>query len=782
MEQHGRNIFTRVDPDHPDYADWMRGRDEMVAELPGQIAELRDELQSELAAFDAFDVVADLWLSNVPKDRETYRESTEEGMSAIPELAATLMIGRPARAPDGAEWFAPHCMEVNEKLRTLVMLEGFRMMSAATDAADPVYEELRARARFHRLGVRGASYSWQEEATARQLCGAGDVGEELSRLLGFSVDQAVKLAEGVTKVGLDKLENRMVEARTFVDELMKAVELVRAGRGPRLEVERRAVVEELAMLPKAEAVRRARSAAVGWASYGSGTTLSFTASDVAREAGVDEVVAAAFLDRFSTGFGLRLEPPREPGIEDLRDRPVLADGQGNYLCSSPHNLLWAIRPAFESAARDAAGATWKRYESQRRRIVEERAVGALSNALCADWSVSGVHFETEEDGQTKRPEIDGLVRLDTALFIVESKASAMRPAARRGAPDALHDWLEREVGKAGMQVRRTHNALAGADPEVRSQVTDQRGVPIAEVDLEGVEDAIELVVILEDLSAVAPLTWRMADAGFLPADEPPIVISLHELEVVCDVASRPCDLVHYFLRRKRLNRQRRATATDELDFFMHYLQDGLFWEDVEQEAGQSADDEVRPGPVQLLSFTDELDAYYMYTRGERRRPARKPGHRHHRDVAEALRLLDAHRQPGWLALCLALLDFDTPVRERLVGDMRRLKKTSAQENRRTDRTYFAPGFGVTVMAVPPQEASQLPELLTMYCMVKKHQMQAAHWAGFGVFKGPPELFQTAVVFTHPWSPDPELDELVATLPSYGYEGKTFDGRKVEPAS
>jgi hypothetical protein len=61
-------------------------------------------------------------------------------------------------------------------------------------------------------------------------------------------------------------------------------------------------------------------------------------------------------------------------------------------------------------------------------------------------------------------------------------------------------------------------------------------------------------------------------------------------------------------------------------------------------------------------------------------------------------------------------------------------------------------------------------------------MQAAHWAGFGVFKGPPELFQTAVVFTHPWSPDPELDELVATLPSYGYEGKTFDGRKVEPAS
>lgn len=34
MEQHGRNLFSRVDSEHPDYEEWLRMRNEMVAGLP----------------------------------------------------------------------------------------------------------------------------------------------------------------------------------------------------------------------------------------------------------------------------------------------------------------------------------------------------------------------------------------------------------------------------------------------------------------------------------------------------------------------------------------------------------------------------------------------------------------------------------------------------------------------------------------------------------------------------------------------------------------------------
>jgi hypothetical protein len=271
----------------------------------------------------------------------------------------------------------------------------------------------------------------------------------------------------------------------------------------------------------------------------------------------------------------------------------------------------------------------------------------------------------------------------------------------------------------------------------------------------------------------------MAEAGFLPADEPPIVISLHELEIICDISGRPAELVQYFLRRKRLNRQRRALAADELDFFMHYLRKGLYWEDDERSDSSNAEHaQTEEGaPVRLLSFTDELDAYYMYERGERSTPAAKPEFRHHRDVAAVLDLLDGQRGEAWLSVALSLLDLDTRPRKRVVGDMRRLKMLSEREGQARDRSYFGPGFGVTVMAVPPSQANELPKMLQTYCMLKKHQTKVRTWAGFGVFAGPPEPFQVAVVFTGDWRPDPELDRLVSELPSYGYEGKKFDGRR-----
>jgi hypothetical protein len=775
MEQHGRNILTRVDPEHPGFAEWLQARDEMVAELPARIAELRKEIADQLAPFDAFDVVADLWLANVPKDRESYMESSEGGLLVIPELAATLLISRPARAGENpGDWFAPHGYDVQEKLKALLQLEQIKVVSDSAHSRDRIYDEIRARARAHYMAVRGVSYSWQEEATARQVCGDGELGTVLAGLTGFSVDEAFRLAESVTDVVLENVEARIAHAHEFAENLVAAIEDVRRGRTPAgVPAELFEVVAELARLKRGVAAKRARFTAASWASYGSGSTLSFNARELAQHAGVPKGAASAFLARFSIAFGFEPEPPRQPALSDLRERPILADGDGNFLCCSPHNLRWAIRPAFEAAARDAGGSVWRRYEAHRRRMVEQRAVGALAAALRADWSQSGVHYETTEDGQAKRPELDGVVRLDVAAFIIESKASAMRPAARRGAPDALRDWLTREVGRGGLQLRRAREALFDAPPEERATLTDEKGVSLG-LNLNGIEHVIELVIVLEDLPAIAPVTWGMAEAGFLPAEEPPIVISLHELEIICEISSRPCELVHYFLRRRRLNRQRRATATDELDFFMHYLRDGLYWDDPED---METPPDAPQAPIQLLSFTDPLDAYYMYARGERRTPAAKPERRHHRDVATVLDLLDNFDQPGRLGVALALLDLAQKPRERVVGDMRRLKKLSAREGRRRDRSYFGRDFGITVMAVPPAEAAELPQMLQTYCRLKQYQLRTSTWAGFGVFEGPPELFQTAVVWTAPWEPDPELERLVATLPSYGHEGESFDGRK-----
>jgi hypothetical protein len=76
-------------------------------------------------------------------------------------------------------------------------------------------------------------------------------------------------------------------------------------------------------------------------------------------------------------------------------------------------------------------------------------------------------------------------------------------------------------------------------------------------------------------------------------------------------------------------------ASDELDWWMLYLQTALY---VEEE-----DLEVR---VRYASLTDPLDAYYMYVRGERSEKAPKPRQPLGQRFKEVLEFLDERRPPG----------------------------------------------------------------------------------------------------------------------------------------
>src|SRR5437868_14952634 len=97
VERRGKFVVSHLDQEHPDYADFRAAIDEMRRHLPQEAEKIRAELREMLRPFDAFDVVTSLWLLNVPKDSETYRESTEEGVLAIPEVAAAIMVERNSR-------------------------------------------------------------------------------------------------------------------------------------------------------------------------------------------------------------------------------------------------------------------------------------------------------------------------------------------------------------------------------------------------------------------------------------------------------------------------------------------------------------------------------------------------------------------------------------------------------------------------------------------------------------------------------------------------------------
>ena len=73
-------------------AEQFRAEIRKLAEnAPQKIKELQADLVSTLLApFDAFDIVANLWMVNTPKDPNTYRESDQAGLMCIPDYVALV--------------------------------------------------------------------------------------------------------------------------------------------------------------------------------------------------------------------------------------------------------------------------------------------------------------------------------------------------------------------------------------------------------------------------------------------------------------------------------------------------------------------------------------------------------------------------------------------------------------------------------------------------------------------------------------------------------------------
>ena len=146
-------------------------------------------------------------------------------------------------------------------------------------------------------------------------------------------------------------------------------------------------------------------------------------------------------------------------------RPIVADGHGRYLCVSAPSLIWALRPFVEKALKEHDAASFKRFEHHRRAMVERRATAALAKALRADWAHEEIHYDGARDDQ--HGEIDGLLRIDTALLIVEAKASSMRPSARRLAQDSFRELAQ----ERGHQSRHADTARPRDAPR-REHATD----------------------------------------------------------------------------------------------------------------------------------------------------------------------------------------------------------------------------------------------------------------------------------------------------------------------
>jgi hypothetical protein len=735
-------------------------RDDFFEGIPARIETLKRELVEEMAPFDAFDLLTNLLIVNLPVNAEKYKESEHQGLIAYVEYAALLLLERPSRAGTDTTRLQPIDAAVipglQERLREMLSLSSYAAMHAmrTEDEGPRAIDEVRARIVQREIFIRNPTYEWLEKDTLRDLFGAGVVAADLLESLGFDVEDALTFVEALWEIGHERFGVRAAASRDLEEEVNKDVDQFLRG-GELHNPEFAPIAEGLRDAPKSKRRRLIRNMTIGYAWSHAGDAMQLTVADLAEHTGRAEDKASSFLEAFAIDFGSEEPTTAFSGSHPLRARPIIRDGEGHYFCTYHGNVLFALRSRFEEALKpregDAATAQrWERYNRARAKYIEERAVALLRDGLKTDLAWVNPTYVIEGGD---RIEIDGLVVIDTVALVVEAKGAALSEPAKRALEPRLKRDIEATLEEAAGQANRLSTAIEKREPIA---FADRNGNPIP-LDHAQLSRVFPIVVTLDDFSGLSTSVWALAEAGLLDAPEPlPWIASLHELDIVLELVEYAAQLPHFLMRRRRVNELKLVRAADELDFLVFYLTSGLFFDDVV--AGPDA-----PDFIGIESMTDDVDAYYFVKQGLRKGKAKKPSAQFDPLSTRFLKQLDDERPPGFVEASIALLTMSDASRREFTKHIRRLSGLTAKDGAFHDVTLgfgHEDPWGVTVITGPLGRGDDLARRLAVHVALKKHQFGTDLWIGFGVIVGAKGTFHVLVVDYAPWVPDNELDRAV----------------------
>lgn len=760
IERFGRVLHTQVSRTPEEHRALQAERAKAHQELPGVIREKTKELEQVISKLDPLDVIANAALANSVIDPNKYKEYEFEGNPAFTEYLTLICLKKP-------QWHSEHrtVSGAEHELVDSVVREIFELTKFyyATEVADPersepptLIDEMRFLAQTEQLIMRSPAYEHHLKEQLTDLFGPFD--EWMSEAIGFTIAEAISMTEGIARWTRLQLSMRGSAAMKDMKALKRQARDARRGRlednNAPLEL-----IKRLAALEEKDLLRETKSMLHGFLFFGLGDTLSFKGSELAEVTDVPLERATKFLDLFSMQFGEVPEDfcmPASP--PELHGRPIV-HADDSYLCPAAGGLLWALRPTLEAAMNpDNARAVhndkraWNRYSDARGKYLEEEVLRLLGGALRHAETHHQLKYRFPEN-PTDELELDGLVRFDRTLILLEGKAGVMKASARRGARASMLESIEDLVADAHEQALRARSYIDSVDaPEFRTR-TGERIV----LDKDSFDEVIMMTVTLDTLGVFPAIMHRIAELDLFSDDDLPWTIPITDLRVICELVEFPSQLVHYMRRRLRLSELGLTVrATDELDYFGHYLTEGLYFEEVS---------ESEMPVLQLLSYTGQFDEYYMAEMGQRTKPTPRPRQKMLPEFRKLIMSLEDAHPPGYVTVVCALLDLDAKTRRMVVKQLAKRAAAAKKDGGIHDFTFFFEDarHGLTFMCSTLARAQEMRDKLTQYCLAKKYQGRYDSWVGVGCLAEDPTNIAMCTWTNQPWEHDEDLERLVAEM-------------------
>jgi len=738
VERRGRFLRTRPTLSAEAHAEMRRAMGETVPEIREGMGRDVGDLFGVLHQYKPEAMIGAAWLRNcafaVPT--EGAPSSVAERTPAFAEYVATLYIRDPGQGDDDV--VLPEVLEdVQSRVESLFTAAMWLLMAQEARredwGQDKNLRELRFLTLVESLFVRYPGY---HQHLADVLSGIHSaMRHDLRDALGWNVDDALRIAEAVASL----VEDRLNEA---------------------YDCAREAVLENKVEALEGDERRRWEYGLVAWIYFRMQDILTFTVEEIAGSSGVpgervEAFLQAACLPWASCGEDFYRYPHPTP---PLQRKPVLRLGEDQYLVPVPTSLLWGVRHVTEDALKadrsESGREWWQRYEEARSRFAECQAIGLLAKALPHAGAFHSLKYPWVVDGEHAMAELDGLVIADDVALLIEVKAGSMSPAARRGAPDGMKEDLQALVGDPHLQALRARDYLKSAD-EVEFWLDDDTGLTVKSGQL---DEFIMVTVSLDSLDLFTATLYRLTDLGVVGDADLPWAVSLLDLAVISEAVEFPAQLIHFLRRRARINELAFVMAHDELDWFGHYLSEGLYFEHLIALPGSS-----EPQPVlNYFGYSEGLDAHFAWDeRGGRERPP-LPRQDMPDDMRALVLELEAAQHHGYLRIASALLDLSTEARDQFfTGIAEAMRRTQADGDHHEfvlvpDRES---GRGLTFVCSTDRE--ELQHILRGYCRLKMYQARCPEWLGIGRLVPSDNLLDEAAFLQQPWEYDEGLEQLAA---------------------
>lgn len=760
-------ILARL-PDVDSHAD-------LVKAAPGLIAAAVKRIEEATEPFDAFDVLESLKMRELPMSLVGYSEREHDGMPAVIELAAIVLLARGVREAHEASDANPGgaVEQIDEAARELLFLANFVSLAPLTAAslASPesaAKAEIAQSLKTYELFVRNRQYQSIRDEHDPKLLGDEQVSRDMTDVLGFNYTQYVAIRRAIQEFGSEGLNAAADQFYGAFDDEVAAARW------------------DFHSLPEATRERAWKGLADLF--IHPGERASFTAEEITVRTGLQESTVRTVLALFALPFS-----PGDPtssvrsfleGDNPFSSKSLLVDAAGNYLSTGAQLGDDMVRTAVEKGLSDKAKG---RYVGVRTRVSEGLAGDYFGRMVGPAQRYAGLKYWAPAVGEgpevvakdaidlkahAKLTEMDCLIVAEDVVICVEVKGAGLRKESRGGNAVKLASDLAKTVGEAASQADRARSLI-----EANRGLHTQSGW----LSLDGVREVHCVVVTLEDLGPAGIALDAMVRAGVVTARRVPWIVSLHDLAVISRLIEAPAELLLYLRRRTSPTFAQVFHAVDELDLFMSFLNDGLFLED-DPDLVAAANPAAPPVtaaerkrfrrslvPKTVATHTDPLDQW-MYAAesgglGDTN-DYPKPTFRSEARIAALVKSMTRERKPGWLRAGADLLAFNGDAQSRIANAIERTAAATRADgkwhNAFMSQMSAQGHFGLFIGSVPlGMSVAKATTQLERYARVKVHQMHADR--SLGLVVSPNGEIVNLGYGNHEWEEDPELDALVAQM-------------------